>query len=187
MESSLSTFCIFIDQHRCHSYRDICRKLSPTLKKNYSLGHNFWTTWPIFKNIFLFENYNHYLHFSLLLTNIDAIVTEIFAKKLSPTLENITFLGITFEPLDRFRASSNLNSLFWLPFRKKKVLLSGQTDGQTDTFFFADFAFLDMKLCPWKHMPFFNCTNVVVNTLAPVLRTGLKILCCKRTRWLKVS
>jgi hypothetical protein len=53
------------------------------------------------------------------------------------------------------------------------------TDRRTDTFFFiADFAFLDInkQLCPWKHMPFLKITNVVVNTLAPVLRTGLKTL-----------
>src|SRR6202000_2356800 len=53
----------------------------------------------------------------------------------------------------------------------------GQTDGQTDGhFFFADSASLGIgnQLCPWKHMFFPRVTNVDLNLLDLVLRTGLK-------------
>ena len=74
-------------------------------------------------------------------------------EKLSPTLKNTTFSSITPQPLDRFFSSSNLASLFRLPFRKKKVFedrfrftrvivfTDRQTDRQTDgrTFFFCGF------------------------------------------------
>ena len=107
-------------------------------------------------------------------------------KKPLPTLQNITFSTISPEPIDRFCSSSNLTSLFGLPFRKKKVHWNRIwftqvivfTDRQTDRrkFFFADLASLgiDKQLCPWKHRSIRRVTNVIVNAWDPCTSYGSK-------------